>query len=70
MAVLPEGVVGSIYYEMKGIPKKHAKRTRTEHSDDELINEYLLSASKEGGELSDSLVRKDLLLTDASQSLS
>ena len=55
-----EVLVGSTCYEMKGILKKNTKNTRTEHSDDELINEYLLSTSKEGGEIIRQFVEQGL----------
>lgn len=53
-------MVGSTRYEMKGILKKNTKNTRTERSDDELVNEYLLSTSKEGGEIIRQFVEQGL----------
>ena len=45
---------------MKGILKKNTKNTRAERSDDELVNEYLLSTSKEGGEIIRQFVEQGL----------
>lgn len=53
--------VGHTHYEMKGILKKNTKNTtRGNRSDDELMNEYLLSTSKEGEEIIRQFVEQGL----------